>query len=91
MSFTFKKIRIILYEKFSYPYNQIQPQTQFELELGMDSREMLVFLSELEEAFDLMISFDEVDTFLEKKKVVKIQDLMDYIDERLDDKKVESL
>jgi acyl carrier protein len=57
----------------------------------MDSREMLVFLSELEEAFDLMISFDEVDTFLEKKKVVKIQDLMDYIDERLDDKKVESL
>jgi hypothetical protein len=37
MTAVFNTIRLILYEKFSFQYNQIQPETEFELELGMDS------------------------------------------------------
>jgi acyl carrier protein len=82
MSFAFNKIRMILYKKFSFHYDQIQLQTQFELELGMDSREMIEFLFELEQTFHLIISFDEVDKLLEKKKILIIQDVVNYIEER---------
>jgi acyl carrier protein len=82
MSVTFDKIRIILYEKFSFHYDQIQLQTKLELELGMDSREMLEFLSELEKTFNINISFDEVDRLIEENEVLTIQDIVDYIEER---------
>ena len=42
-------------------YDQIQLQTQRELELDMDWREMFEFLSEFEQTFKIDISFDEVD------------------------------
>jgi acyl carrier protein len=48
MDFIFRKLRTILYEKFSFHYDQIQPETHLELELGMDSREMFELLEELE-------------------------------------------
>jgi acyl carrier protein len=79
---TFYKILIILYEKFSFHYDQIQLQTKLELELGMDSREMVEFLSELEQTFSITISFDEVDRLMEEKEVLTIQDIVDYIEER---------
>jgi acyl carrier protein len=82
MCATFSKIRRILYKKFSFHYDQIQFQTELELELGMDSREMMEFLSELEKTFNLNISFDEVDHLIEENEVLTIQDIVDYIDER---------
>jgi acyl carrier protein len=82
MYVTFKKIRKILYEKFSFHYDQIQLKTELELELGMDSREMLEFLVELEKNFNINISFDEVDNLIEEKGSLTIRDIVEYIEKR---------
>ena len=79
---TFSKIRTILYKKFSFHYNQIQPETQLELELGMDSREMFDFLSELEKTFIIVINRDEVDYLVRENKVLRIQDIINYVEEK---------
>ena len=78
----FSKIRKILYEKFSFHYDQIQLQTKLELELGMDSREMVEFLSELEKTFKINISFNDVDRLIEENEVLTILDIVDYIEKR---------
>ena len=82
MDFTFNKLRTILYEKFSFHYDQIQLKTQLELELGMDSREMFELLYELEKTFEITIDFDEIDSILSNRKVLTINDLVDYIKEK---------
>jgi acyl carrier protein len=82
MYITFEKIRKILYDKFSFHYDQIQLKTELELELGMDSREMVEFLSELEKTFKINISFDDVDRLIEEKEVLTIRDIVDYIEKR---------
>lgn len=79
---TFEKIRRILSQKFSFHYDQIQLQTELELQLGMDSREMIEFVSELEKTFKINISFDEVDLLIKEKKVLTIRDIVDYIEKR---------
>lgn len=78
----FEKIRKILYEKFSFHYDQIQLKTDLELELGMDSREMVEFLSELEKTFKINISFNDVDHLIEENEVLTIRDIVDYIEKR---------
>lgn len=82
MYVTFEKIRKILYDKFSFHYDQIQLKTELELELGMDSREMVEFLSELEKTFKINISFDDVDRLIEENEVLTIRDIVDYIEKR---------
>jgi len=82
MYITFEKIRKILYDKFSFHYDQIQLKTELELELVMDSREMVEFLSELEKTFKINISFDDVDRLIEEKEVLTIRDIVDYIEKR---------
>jgi len=82
MYITFEKIRKILYDKFSFHYDQIQLKTELELELGMDSREMVEFLSELEKTFKINISFDDVDRLIEENEVLTIRDIVDYIEKR---------
>jgi acyl carrier protein len=79
---TFDKIRKILYEKFSFHYDQIELQTELELQLGMDSREMLEFLAELEKNFNINISFDEVDNLIEENGILTIRDIVEYIEKR---------
>ena len=78
----FEKIRKILYEKFSFHYDQIQLKTELELELGMDSREMVEFLSELEKIFKINISFNDVDRLIEENEVLTIRDIVDYIEKK---------
>jgi len=39
MNLIFEKIREILHNSYSIHYDQIELETNFELELGMDSRE----------------------------------------------------
>jgi acyl carrier protein len=78
----FNKIRIILHEKFSFHYDQIQPETRFELELGSDSREMFELLSEFEEGFGIQINQDDIDKIIKEGKVLTIQDVLDYIKEK---------
>jgi acyl carrier protein len=82
MYVTFEKIRKILYDKFSFHYDQIQLKTELELELGMDSREMVEFLSELEKTFKINISFDDVDRLIEDNEVLTIRDIVHYIEKR---------
>jgi len=61
MSITFNRLRTILHEKFSFHYDQIQLETKLELELGIDSREMLELVTELEITFNIKINLDDID------------------------------
>ena len=82
MNRIFNEIRTILHEKFRFHYDQIKPETGFELELGTDSREMLELLSEFEQAFDIQINRDDIDKIIKEGKVLTIQDVVDYIKEK---------
>ena len=77
---------MILYEHFSFSYDQIEPKTEFELELGMDSREMLELLYECETTFNIKIVWDDIDQLVEKGKPIIIQDLVNYIKEKIKQK-----
>jgi acyl carrier protein len=79
---TFEKIQKILYEKFSFHFDQIELQTEFEVQLGMDSREMLEFLIELEKVFKIKINFDDVDYLLQENDILTIQDLVEYLEKK---------
>lgn len=81
MGSTFNKLKMILYEKFSFHYDQIQLETQLELELGMDSREMFELLGELERTFNLTIDLDDIDNLVQNNKLLIIDDIVKYIKE----------
>lgn len=82
MDSTFNKLRMILYHKFSFHYDQVQPETRLELELGMDSREMFELFDELEKNFKISIDPDEIDNLIESRKVLTIHDLVLYLKEK---------
>jgi acyl carrier protein len=77
MTIVFSKIKQILHESYSIQLDQIELETNFELELGTDSREFFELLSDLEYAFGIEINFDDV------VKIVTIQDAVTYIEKRL--------
>ena len=79
MTLIFEKIRKLLHEEYSFQYHQIQLETDFEEELGTDSREMLELLNDLETLFDIEISLDDIDDFIFSGKTIKVQDVVDYI------------
>jgi len=83
MTLIFKKIRKLLHENYSFQYDQIQLDTDFEKELGTDSREMLELINDLEIIFNIEISFDDIDDFIFSGKTIKIQDVVDYIEKRI--------
>jgi acyl carrier protein len=76
------EIRTILHEKFSFHYDQLKPETEFELELGTDSREMLELLIEFEQAFEIQINQDDIDKIMKEGKGLTIQYVVDYIKEK---------
>ncbi len=80
MSSIFNKLKIILYEKFSFHYDQIQYETKLELELGIDSRELFELLEELEQTFHFTIDFNEIDNLLKNDKILTIKDIVSYIE-----------
>ena len=79
MTLIFKKIRKLLHEKYSFQYDQIQLDTDFEKELGTDSREMMELINDFETLFNIEISLDEIDNFIFSGKTIKVQDVVDYI------------
>jgi acyl carrier protein len=79
---TFDRLQKILYEKFSFHFDQIELQTELEVQLGMDSREMLEFLIELEKVFKIKINFDDVDYLIQKNGILTIQDIVEYLDKK---------
>lgn len=77
MTIVFSKIKQILHESYSIQLDQIELETNFELELGTDSREFFEFLSDLERVFGIEINLDDV------VKIITIQDAVSYIEEKL--------
>ena len=82
MALIFNKIRTILSDKFCFHYDQIQLETKLELELGMDSREMLELLNEVEITFKIKINLDNIDQLIQEGKISTIQDIVNYIKEK---------
>jgi acyl carrier protein len=72
-----------LYEQFSFYYDQIQPETKLELELGMNSREMVELVNECEIIFNIKINLDDIDKIIEERNPIIIQDVVDYIKEQI--------
>ena len=82
MSYTFNKIREILNKEFSFHYDQIQLETQLELELGMDSREFFELIEKLEVRFKILIDFDDLDEMFENHLLITIEDLVNYLNKK---------
>ena len=83
MTLVFNKLRKVLNEQFSFHFDQLELETKFELELGMDSREMLELFMELEMIFEIEINFDSIDVLIKEEKFITIQDLVQYIENQL--------
>jgi acyl carrier protein len=81
----FEKIRKLLHEEYSFQYDQIQLNTDFEKELGTDSREMLELINDFETLFNIEINFDDIDAFIFSGKTIKVQDVVYYIGEKIKD------
>jgi acyl carrier protein len=87
MSVVFEKIRTLLHEEYSFHYDQIQLETEFEKQLGTDSREMLELINDFEKIFDIEINFDDIDDFIYSGRTIKIQDAVNYIEKKINDQK----
>jgi acyl carrier protein len=83
MTLIFNRIRKLLHEEYSFQYDQIQLDTDFEKELGTDSREMLELINDFETIFDIEISLDDIDDFIFSGKPIKIQDVINYIEKKI--------
>jgi len=83
MTFIFNKIRKLLHEEYSFQSDQIQLETDFEKELGTDSREMLELINDFETLFDIEINLDDIDDFIFSGKPIRVQDVVDYIEKKL--------
>lgn len=83
MKIIFNKIKEILSEKFIFHKeycDQIQLQTELELELGFDSREMIELINELEVTFQIEINLDDIDKVIEEGETIKIKDIAHSVD-----------
>ena len=87
MNSIFERIRTLLHEEYSFHYDQIQLEADFEKELGTDSREMLELISDFERIFNIEISFDDIDDFIYSGRTIKIQDAVDYIQKKINAQK----
>lgn len=88
MTLIFEKIRKLLHEEYRFQYDQIQLTTDFEQELGTDSREMLELINDLETLFEIEISLDDIDDFIFSGKTITVQDVIDYIEKKITDREI---
>jgi acyl carrier protein len=78
MNQIFNKIREILHYSYSINYDQIELETNFELELGMDSREFFEIIVDFEKVFNINIFLDDL------SEIVTIQDAVNYIEKKIE-------
>lgn len=83
MTIVFNKIRKLLHEEYSFHYGQIQLETDFEKDLGTDSREMLELINDFERIFNIEINSDDIDNLIYSGKTIKIQDAVNYIENKI--------
>lgn len=88
----YQQVRQLLYERYAYPIEQIQPQIYYQIELAIDSLEMFEIMAQFEETFDISISLDDIDDFMFQPqdinyrsdiKKISIQDSVDYIEKQI--------
>jgi len=78
MNLIFEKIREILHNSYSIHYDQIELETNFELELGMDSREFFEIIVDFEKAFNINIFLDDL------SEIITIKDAVQYIEKKME-------
>jgi len=92
----YQQVRKLLYDRYAYPIEQIQPEIRFQVELAVDSLEMFEIMAELEEVFNIKISLDDIDDFIFQPqdikyisdiKYLRIQDAVNYIEKEINNKK----
>ena len=88
MTKVFNKICTILHKKYSLQLDTIQPEARFEIELALDSSEMVEIILDLEQIFEIQISYDDIDTFVFDRYNTKmtVQDAVTYVENRIKEK-----
>lgn len=77
MNLIFNKVREILHQSYSINYDQIELETKFELELGMDSREFFELIVDFESVFKIDIFLDDLN------EIITIEDAVKYIEKKI--------
>ena len=77
MNLIFNKVRDILHHSYSIKYDQIELETKFELELGMDSREFFELIVDFEKVFNIDIFLDDLN------EIITIEDAVKYIEKKI--------
>ena len=77
MNLIFNKVREILHESYSINYDQIELETKFELELGMDSREFFELIVDFENVFKINIFLDDLN------EIITIEDAVNYLEKKI--------
>ena len=88
----YQEVRQMLYNRYSYPIEQIQPEIYFQVELAVDSFEMFQIMKEFEIFFNITISLDDIDEFIFQPQDIRyvsdikrltIQDAVNYIEDQI--------
>ena len=88
----YQTVRQILFHKYAYPIEQIQPEIRFQVELAVDSLEMFELMNEFEQVFGIIIDKDDIDNFIYQSqdikyisdiKLITIQDVVNYIEKQI--------
>ena len=81
----FNVLQKILHNKCNLQLDHIQPEARFEVELAIDSSEMLELIEELEQIFEIEINYDDIDSFIFNPNNTKmtVQNAIDYIENRI--------
>ena len=73
----FEQIRDVILEYVDVPKNSITPNTKFMADIHMNSLDIMTMVGELEDAYDITIETEDLSS------IFTIQDLIDYINERI--------
>jgi len=73
----FEKLKEIMLEYVEVPEDSITPDTQFLADLAMTSLDIMTMVGQLEDEFDVEIPTEDLGD------IVNVQDLMDYLREKV--------
>ncbi len=73
----FEQIRNAILEYVDVPKDSITPDSKFMADIHMNSLDIMTMVGDLEDAFDITIETEDLSS------IFTIQDLIDYINERI--------
>lgn len=82
MNTIFNQIREILNKHYSIKFDQIELETNFEIELGFDSREFFELINDFESVFNIEIFLDDI------TEIRTIKDAVIYIEKKIADRDI---